>query len=303
MGVASFSSVPHLFIISDEFAELETQEPEFMAKWRWYRSDGEGKLVRKVVMFSETGECRRNNQDAVMASYTEQAGIFAVADGMGGHYKGEIASQQAVALLQAWWEDMRECILSVPFLDMVLDLEKRVREINESVYQTYQRMGQRGGTTLCVLVVCRDAYAVLNIGDSRLYRRQGRECVQVTIDDVWENQNQIRQTMTIEDIRKNPSYGRLIQALGAAPTVKISVRSGCLKKKSCFFLCSDGVYKYCDETRLFKNLRKIRNDKDVEVFAEKMKQTVCENGAGDNFSLIAILLDRSNRIFMPGGTR
>lgn len=260
-------------------------------EWRWYRSEEE-KLVRKVVMFSETGECRRNNQDAVMASYTEQAGIFAVADGMGGHYKGEMASQQAVALLQAWWENIREDILSVPFLDVVLDLEKRIREINESVYQTYQRMEQRGGTTLCVLVVRQDAYAVLNIGDSRLYLRQGWKCVQVTMDDVWENQNKIRQTMTIEDIKKNPSYGRLIQALGAAPTVKISVRTGCLKKKSCFFLCSDGVYKYCNEARLFTNLRKIRNERDVEVFAEKTKDAVCENGAGDNFSLITVLWDR-----------
>jgi len=243
-------------------------------------------------MFSETGGCRVNNQDTVLASYTEQAGIFVVADGMGGHYKGEIASQQAVALIQAWWEEIREYMQRMSFLDMVSDLEKKIREINEFIYQTYQRMGQRGGTTLCVLVICLDTYAVLNIGDSRLYQRQGRKCIQITMDDVWENQDQVRQTMKAEDIRRNPSYGRLIQALGAGPTVRISVKTGYLKKKSCFLLCSDGVYKYCDEVWLFSNLRKIREEKDVETFAGKTKEVVYKNGAGDNFSLIAILLDR-----------
>lgn len=227
-----------------------------------------------------------------MASYTGEAGIFVVADGMGGHYKGEIASQEAVARLRAWWEDFGEDILSISFLNLVLDLEKKIQEINESVYQTYQQMKQRGGTTLCVLVVRRNAYAVLNIGDSRLYRRQGWKCTQETRDDVWENQKKIRQTMTEEEVRKNPSYGRLIQALGASPKVQIFVRTGRLKNKSCFFLCSDGVYKYCQETWLFANLRKLRSERSVEAFAERTKEAVFENGAGDNFSLITVLLDK-----------
>lgn len=265
-------------------------------RWKWYRSDEEEKLVRKVIAFSETGERRANNQDAVLASYTGQTGIFAVADGMGGHYRGEIASRQTTALLQHWWEDIREHMLSMPFLDIVSDLEKKIREINESVYQTYLGMGQRGGTTLCVLVVCRDTYAVLNIGDSRLYRRQGLECVQITVDDVWENQNQIRQKLTDDEIRKNPSYGRLIQALGSGPTVRFSVRTGHLKRKACFLLCSDGVYKYCDVKWLFSGLRKIRDEKDVDVFAERTKEAVYKNGAGDNFSMITVLLDQKGLV-------
>ena len=56
---------------------------------------------------SETGLCRQNNQDSVLALNTEHAGLFAVADGMGGHYKGELASQSAVSLLRKWWEEIQ----------------------------------------------------------------------------------------------------------------------------------------------------------------------------------------------------
>lgn len=248
-------------------------------------------MIRKVRTISETGEYRQNNQDAVLAAYTKHAGIFAVADGMGGHYRGEIASQEAVTCLQTWWNEINGYILSIPFLDMVSDLEKRVREINESIYQIYQEMEQYGGTTLCILVICKNAYAVLNVGDSRLYRGQRRECVQMTIDDVWENQRQVRLSMREEDIRKNPAYGKLVQALGVGHDIRISIRTGSIEKKTCFLLCSDGIYKYCDESWLFPNLKKVSHERDVDVFVEKTRETVCRNGAGDNFSLIIIMLD------------
>lgn len=252
-------------------------------------------MIRRVRMLSETGAYRQSNQDAVLAAYTEYAGIFAVADGMGGHYKGEIASREAVARLYVWWEEIKDCILSIPFLDIVSELENRVREINESVYQIYQEMGQYGGTTLCILMVCKGAYAVLNIGDSRLYKRQGRECVQMTVDDVWENQRQVRLSMGEEDIRRNPAYGKLVQAVGTGRAVRITVRTGCMGKKTCFLLCSDGIYKYCDETWLFRNLKKISHARDADRFVEKVRETVYRNGAGDNFSLIIIMLDARDK--------
>lgn len=243
-------------------------------------------------MFSETGEYRKSNQDAVLAVHTDYAGVFAVADGMGGHYRGEMASQKAVSLLENWWDDIRDCMRSMMFLDLVFDLEKRIREINESVYRMYREMGKYGGTTLCVLMVCGDAYAVLNVGDSRLYRCQKRICEQMTTDDVWENQYQVRRVMRREDLQNNPSYGRLVQAVGTGHDVGISVRTGCMEKKACFFLCSDGVYKYCDESWLFSKMKRIRREKDVDVFAENVKETVYRNGARDNLSLVLVLADK-----------
>ena len=248
-------------------------------------------MIRKVITFSETGKCRAGNQDAVLACHIGAAGIFAVADGMGGHYRGEIASQKAVMFLRAWWNKIKDCICFVPFLDIVSDLEKQIREINETIFLTYQKMGQFGGTTLCVLMTSQDAYAVLNIGDSRAYRCQGRKCAQITVDDVWENQYQIRETMSEEEIRNNSCYGRLIQALGVNRHVSISVRIWPLEKKTCFLLCSDGIYKFCDESWMLSNFKRSRSEKGIAALAEKIRKNVFINGAGDNFSLIILLTD------------
>ena len=119
---------------------------------------------------SETGARRKINQDAVLALQEGDAGLFAVADGMGGHFRGEMASRAAIAFLEKWWVSIRGCIGTMPFLDMVAKLEKKVKKINEAILAMYEETGQCGGTTLCLLFACGNAYAVMNIGDSRLYK-------------------------------------------------------------------------------------------------------------------------------------
>jgi len=240
---------------------------------------------------SEAGLYRSNNQDAVLAVHTQEAGLFVVADGLGGHDRGELASQTVVTALRTWWEETEEGVLSGVFQDIVGRLETKIKELNEHIFRMYQECGQRGGTTLCLLFICRDAYAVMNIGDSRLYKSGGRGWQQVTTDDVWENQPAVRQLMSEAEIRKNPSYGKLLQALGANENIKISVRTGSIEKGTCFFACSDGVYKYCKEWRFRVCLKKIKNKTDMNVFFEKIRKEVYKNGAKDNLSMIMVLAD------------
>lgn len=245
-------------------------------------------MIRGTAALSEKGICREDNQDAILSAYVEDAGIFVVADGMGGHFRGELASRTAVSLLKAWWEGIKDCVYSMPFLDVVGDLEKKVREINGEIHRMYQEMGRSGGTTLCLLLICRDAYMALNIGDSRLYRCRGRMCMQVTVDDVWENQSFVRKQALTEDIRKDYRYGKLMQALGADYDVKLSVSTGKMEKRTCFFLCSDGVYRYCEEKWLMSQLKQVRNKKNIESAMANIRKMVYQNGAGDNLSLILV---------------
>jgi len=250
-------------------------------------------LIQNVIALSETGLRRRLNQDSVLALHTEFTGLFAIADGMGGHYRGEMASQMAVDFLSIWWEKMHDCITTMSFMDIVADLEKNIRKLNKELFQTYKEMGQSGGTTLCLLLIHHNVYAVLNVGDSRLYRCQRLSCVCITTDDVWENQMCIRAavargTMEKENVRNNPQYGRLFQALGAQENLTLPVYTGLVKRKTSFFLCSDGVYKYCKEAFLFWQIRKYAWKKNASVAARQIKNSVYKNGAKDNLSIIFV---------------
>ena len=225
-------------------------------------------MILDIMAMSETGLCRQNNQDSVLALNTEHAGLFAVADGMGGHYKGELASQSAVSLLRKWWEELQECILSIPFLEIVAALEKKIRDINKDVYRMYYEMNQLGGTTLCLLLIQKNTYAVINVGDSRLYRCQKWSCILMTTDD-------------------NFSFDGLTQALGAQEELFVHICTGVIEKKTHFFMCSDGVYKYCENCYLFFELRSLVWKKGLTV-ARQIKKRVYQNGEKDNLSMVIV---------------
>lgn len=248
-------------------------------------------MIRNMISLSEVGLCRSNNQDAVLAVHTDETGLFVVADGMGGHDRGELASQSVVQMLHTWWRETAESRLSAVFSEIVRELETKIKEMNRCIFRMYQEGGQRGGTTLCLLFIYRDAYAVMNIGDSRLYKSQGRRWQQITTDDVWENQPSVRQSMCEAEIRRHPSYGKLLQALGANDNIRLSVRTGTVEKGTCFLLCSDGIYKYCREWRLEVRLKRIRNQSDMDTFSEKIKKEVYKSGAKDNLSMIMVLAE------------
>lgn len=235
-------------------------------------------MIQNIISLSETGLCRSNNQDAVFVANSESAGLFAVADGMGGHYKGELASQMAVSLLAKWWKEIQGCIVSMPFQEVVTALEKKVRDINRDIYQMYYKMKQLGGTTLCLLLIQKNTYAVINVGDSRLYQCQGWTCMLMTTDDVW----------------KNPQGGlcsdSLTQALGAQENLTVRIFTGVIRKKTYFLLCSDGIYKYCEEQYLFSKLRCLVWRRG-EVVAEQIKKRVYQNGAKDNLSMIFVMAE------------
>ena len=91
-------------------------------------------MIKDIISLSEIGLCRQENQDSVLAVNTGSAGLFIVADGMGGHYQGQLASQTAMEFLKKWWERIYKCIDSLPFSEIVTELEKKIKEINKSIF-------------------------------------------------------------------------------------------------------------------------------------------------------------------------
>ncbi len=236
---------------------------------------------------SEVGKVRSMNQDAVFADARGEMGIFLVADGMGGHCRGEIASNCVSEMLGGWWRRNYIANVKMDFQNLVTQLENLIQQINAVVYETYQKEGLKGGTTVSLLLIREKQYAVFTVGDSRIYKEQKRKLMQISVDDVWENlvENIGLDRKKLEADRR---FGTLTQALGYDRQIIPRIRTDKVEKGSMFVMCSDGVYKYLPSEKLGKGVLKYLKRNDLSSALEWIKNEVNRAGAGDNFSCVLI---------------
>lgn len=227
---------------------------------------------------SDVGRVREKNEDSLLV----KPPLFAVADGMGGHAAGEVASQLA---LQAFAE-------ALPRQDGSWEqrLVKAAQSANEAVYREARRLERLAGmgTTLCAVYVEPGQASWLHVGDSRLYLyRQGR-LLQVTTDHslVWELvQNG---SLSAEEARQHPRRNVLTRALGTQETVATDSGTLPLQSDDCLLLCSDGLSGLLEEVQL-ANLLAASRQEPVEARVEAL--VAAANAAGGHDNISAILVD------------
>ncbi len=234
---------------------------------------------------SEVGLVREENQDAIFTDQRGDLGCFCVADGMGGHEHGERASQEIVACIGKWWETVSEPTDVDQFLNLTQALGESIRTANTNI-RNFTVPGTTCGSTVVALLIWDQYYAVLHAGDSRAYMidKRGR-LNQLTIDDVWENQPEIK--IHKHKLKKYSTYGKLVNAIGANDMPKITIRTDNIGQNAGFLLCSDGLYKMVEEKKISKHLKGLLRQ-GPEACIEELKQQVYINGAKDNISIILI---------------
>lgn len=242
-------------------------------------------MIDDVTFFSERG-IREVNQDAIYASAGGNRGIFVVADGMGGHFGGEIASGAIVNGVRNWWSS-NDFETEKTGIDAIAEqCESLLTNINAELYARFCKQGQVGGSTVVILILCDDRYAILSAGDSRIYQARGKALEQLTTDDVWENLPEVRYEMSNEQVVCDPRFGKLTEALGSAERLKIRREGGMLSDRDVFLLCSDGVYKYCSREKLERILCGGAVFRSVDKKKEMVRKCVLRGGVDDNFSAI-----------------
>lgn len=246
---------------------------------------------------SEIGLKMKENQDNLFCAVHGKTGIFIVADGMGGHQDGALASAAIIKKTSEWWKQYISSPSRPGFFGGIEELKKTFSEVNQEIYSGTKK-GELCGSTLVALWMVHGTWAVFSCGDSRCYQVKGRwlkrEFCQLTTDDVWENQQQMISGLSEYQIKTNKNFGRLVRAVGVQPNFQCSVQSDQCRKETLFLLCSDGIYKYCPEEYLKKQAFEVLQNKDLNRAAENIRRKVLENGAGDNLSLIIVLAEDAN---------
>lgn len=243
-------------------------------------------MTVEVSSVCDIGKKRKQNQDAILVHQDPSLflSLFVVADGMGGHSDGELASRAIVSGMKAWVADERAHIGSLSA--MLQAARDRLAEINGHILQTLN-VGQTCGSTCVVLLILRESYGILSVGDSRIYRCRDLRCGPVTKDDVWENQESIRAQYSEQDRRQHKDYGKLVHAVGTEPVLACSLQTDSLRSGDVFALCSDGVYKMCSPGFLKRSLISC-HWRELDTVCGSILREVYRNGAKDNASLILV---------------
>lgn len=235
-------------------------------------------------LLSNMGD-RDNNEDSVGMYQREAEYCFVLADGLGGHGKGELASQLAVeaAVREFAVNGMGTEVLGQSF-------DEAQRAILEGQKEDF--MAQDMKTTLVILHIGEYQVSWGHIGDSRLYYFQKGKLVKRTMDhsvpQMLASSGQIKE----KQIRSHPDRNRLLRVLGISwDTPKYQLEEPVERQgQQQFLLCSDGFWEYIDEKNMMHCLKKSKNP---EEWLEMMEAAVKKKGRGknmDNYSAVAVWL-------------
>jgi protein phosphatase len=191
---------------------------------------------------------RSGNEDNFFADANSARGLFVVADGMGGHAAGEVASEMAVQILArelASLQDVREPA-SAPRVAAAL------RAANRAIYdRMLSEVDKQGmGTTASLLLVTHGHYLIGQVGDSRVYLLRDGLITQLTKDHSYVQEQVDAGFLTPEQARYHPYSNVITRCVGAGEEVEPDVYSGELRVGDVFLVASDGLTGMVDDRRL-----------------------------------------------------
>jgi protein phosphatase len=249
-----------------------------------------GQLRIEVAGETNVGMKRSHNEDNF--SIIEESGLYIVADGMGGHASGEVASQMAVdALREFFGATADDPERTWPYkMDRTKGYEENrlitgIKLANLRIYESAQRDArQRGmGTTIVSMFAVEDGVYVAHVGDSRVYRVRDDKIEQLTEDHSLLNDYIKMKRLTPEEIANFPHKNVIVRALGMKDTVKVDTRYEQPRAGDVYLLCSDGLSGPVTDEGILEILT---TGNDLKQAASRLIEAANSNGGPDNITVI-----------------
>ena len=199
-------------------------------------------LSGNYCCLTDKGRVRDTNEDSARAVTNAYGNVFLiVADGMGGHQKGEYASQELVNHLAKSFLNLEEEFKSIKVAKKWLN--KVVCEANLKIYKKAQSAEEyKGmGTTLSACLIIKNTLITAQVGDSRIYRLNDKELEQITIDQTYVNYLINTKKLSAEEANAHPDRHKLTNAVGTKEKLNVDIQVYQYNKEK-LLLCSDGLY-------------------------------------------------------------
>jgi protein phosphatase len=231
-------------------------------------------LTVRVAARSDAGRVRDNNED----SYHAGTRVFCVADGLGGHLAGEVASGLAARTVAS--------LDAVPVDEAVAHLAEEVRRANRLVHDEARSDPAKDGmgTTMTAVVIDDAAAHLAHVGDSRCYLLRDNDVQLLTEDHTVVGRMVADGTITEEQASEHPQRSMLTRALGTRRVVDVDVTHVPLRGGDRLLLCSDGLTAVVEPLEL----PRLTMGDDLETIVEQLVATSLERGAPDNVTVVLV---------------
>jgi serine/threonine protein phosphatase PrpC len=221
------------------------------------------------------GKVRSRNEDACLIR--TDAGLWAVADGMGGHEAGDLASQMIVSAL----DGISETSSAIQLLE---ETESRIFLANRQIFDmSRQRGGAVIGSTVTILLISEDHYACLWAGDSRLYLVSHGTIRQVSRDHTEVEEMLANGTVTLEEARRWPT-NVITKAVGVQDDPELEIVTGSFEEADIFVLCSDGLTKHVSDDEIQRYV----SSHDAQASSTALVDLAVQRGGLDNVTIVVV---------------
>lgn len=231
------------------------------------------------------GMKRKSNQDVIYISKDSSMPIYIVADGMGGHKAGELASNMAIDIIvKRITEDKHKLSSENAILKWI---KKTIEEANTKIYlESIKNKDFKGmGTTITLGYIYEDKIYIGHVGDSRAYIIKNDEIKQITEDHSYVNQLLKLGSITKEEAKKHPKKNMITRAVGSSSIIEIDLIVREYKENEILILCSDGLFNMLDDLEILKVFKSKDN---IQEACDKVIRMANDNGGFDNITIIAI---------------
>ena len=251
---------------------------------------------------TDVGIVRSGNEDNYLM--LSERGIFIVADGMGGHAAGEVASEMAVRIISTTLGSLR----GQSDEQVGERMREAIRAANEAIFsRTLAEHDKRGrGTTVTVLALLPNRYLIGQVGDSRAYLVRDGQLLQLTKDHSYVQEQVDAGLLTPEQARVHPYSNVITRCVGAGMEVTPDVYFGNLMSGDLVLLASDGLTGMLEDEHL---LRIMQSDGGPQKWVDRMVSEANRRGGLDNITVIVVKIEAAGAtgeqpaITLPVGAR
>ncbi len=240
----------------------------------------------EISSFSDIGLVRPNNEDSFLVlppwqepALSRQACLFGVADGMGGHASGEVASKLAMTTMKTWFSEL-------PAKDLSLSqVEDCFNEANRAIWKKASESKENHGmgTTLTSALVTQNQALLGHVGDTRAYLFRNNELRQITRDHTLVAEQIRLGSLTPAQAKVHPARHILSRAMGVREYVNVDTVLIELMPDDIILLCSDGIYGQIEESKIASEIGGVKEFKQI---ARALVSEANKSGGKDNATAV-----------------
>ncbi len=242
---------------------------------------------------SDIGLERDHNEDSFCVS--DQYNLYAIADGMGGHTGGHVASEIAINTIKEFFRNSKEDeqfesgFNPDPKLSEIENLLlAAIKTANRKIYDYAREEEEYAGmgTTIVGLHIQDSTAVIANVGDSRCYHLRGFEFIQLSTDHTWVNEQLKRNIISAEEARSHRWRNVITRALGTKRYVDVDIRKIKIQPGDLFLLCSDGLSNVLPDEDILSVM--IKHGENVEEACGELIRLAREGGGPDNITVVIV---------------